>query len=98
METIRPAKSYSCHYRQIKSGKELRCCLRAGDYAWPGGYSIAYITSDGAILSPETVRDNLYSVIWSIKNNCDDGWKVVGTILDCETDEEMICSYSGMAI
>ena len=89
-------------FSEINTTAELRATLRAGAFAWPGGYPLFFITSDGAALSFETVRKNLRAVTWSIKNNCSDGWKVVacavnwedGTLTDEHTGERIESAYA----
>ena len=82
-------KSYRFQYGSISSGRKLRSTLRAGSYAWPGGYPLYFITSDGGALSFQTVRDNLRSVLDSIRTKCDDGWRVVA----CEVNWEDLNLY-----
>ena len=81
---------YNYTYRNIKSGRQLRANLRAGQYAWPGGYTMAFWTSDGAHLCFDCVQDNLYEVTWAIRHKCNDGWRVVGCELIEHYDEEAI--------
>ena len=45
-------------------------------FAFPGGYEILGVTGDGALLCSNCMKDNFKSILWSIKNSCDDGWKV----------------------
>lgn len=80
---------YKQTHRVINNGRELRATLRAGEYAWPGGYQMAFITSDGALLCFDCARKELYQIIWSIRNRCDDGWRIVGCdiVEDYESDE-----------
>jgi hypothetical protein len=41
---------YAHTHQTIDTGREFRETLRAGAYAWPGGYPLYFITSDGAAL------------------------------------------------
>lgn len=89
--------NFNCHHSRIESAADLKATLRAGAYAWPGGYPLYFVTSDGAALSFESVRKELRSVLWSIKNRVSDGWQVVA----CETnweDSELVCDHSGARI
>jgi hypothetical protein len=72
---IRP--QYRSVFRDIKTTQQLKATMRQ-KYAWPGGYEIAYFTSDGALLCHDCVRRHLRSVLWSIHNQCSDGWRVIG--------------------
>jgi len=77
--------------------KELKTQLRAGEYAWPGGYPLFFITSDGESLSFEAVRDNLRSVIHSMRHKSNDGWRVVGCDVNWE-DASLYCDHTGKRI
>jgi hypothetical protein len=75
-----PLRADFCrHHREINKGPELCASLRAGAFVFPGGYEISYITDDGALLCSHCVRENLDCVIWSIRHECNDGWKVIGS-------------------
>ncbi len=80
-----------------RGGAELRATLRAGSYTWPGGYPMYFVTSDGAALSFEAVRENLRSVLWSIRHKVSDGWRVIGCEVNWE-DEELACDHTGKGI
>ena len=89
--------NYKRTHRNIKSGQDLRATLRAGEFAWPGGYQMFFITSDGAALSFDSVRKNLRSVLDSIRTHCNDGWRVVACDINYE-DTELTCDHSGESI
>jgi hypothetical protein len=90
-------ENFRKHHSRIETGADLRATLRAGPYAWPGGYPLFFYTSDGATLSFDAVRDNLSSVIWSIRNDCSDGWRVVGIDIDYG-EEPVYCDHTGEVI
>lgn len=92
----RPLRSnYAQHHRVITTGQDLRATLRAGEYAWPGGYRLYFVTSGGAALSFDAVRANLVSVLDSIRHDIHDGWLVVG-LASSEIDEEPVyCDHTG---
>lgn len=91
-------REYAKHKHDIKCGRDLRACLRAGDFAWPGGYAIVYITSDGGALSAATVRDEYETILTSIRLGIDDGWRVVALTTTADCDEEVIDDHTGAAI
>jgi len=76
---------------------DLKAQLRSGAYAWPGGYPLFFITSDGAALSFDAVRENLRSVLWSMRNGVNDGWRVVGCDVNWE-DASLFCDHTGNRI
>jgi hypothetical protein len=93
---VRP--NFARHYREITTGAELRACLRAGAYAWPGGYALYFVTSDGAALSFAAVRSELHQVTYAIRHKLNDGWRVVA-LASTECDEELAyCDHTGERI
>ena len=86
-----------CH-RIINMGADLRATLRHGPYAWPGGYTLYFYTSDGAALSFDTVRNNLSSVLWSIRNQVNDGWRVIGCDISYGAESEIYDDDTGELI
>lgn len=93
--TVRPVYSY--HFARIANGAELRATLRAGAFAWPGGYPLYLVTLDGAALCFDCARANLREITEEIRGNYSTGWRVVG----CETNEEnteLTCDHCGARI
>lgn len=86
---IRP--HYSWHFRRINRGRELCASLRAGDWTWPGGYPLYFVTDDGGALCADCVRKELYQIIWSIRNKVSDGWRVCG--LDVNYEDDLHCDH-----
>lgn len=82
---LRP--NYKKHPRTVNSTGDLKASLRVGDYAWPGGYEIVYITSDGALLCGDCVRKNIRSCFWSLRANCSDGWEISGVRMEAVSAE-----------
>lgn len=96
-------QDYRKHYGKIETGRQLRACLRAGKYSFPGQYPLYFVTSDGAALSFESVFNNLSSVIWSIRHNANDGWRVIGMDVsygsgDSEDPDNVYCDDTGRLI
>ena len=77
--------------------KDLKTQLRSGACAWPGGYPLFFIADDGESLSFEAVRDNLRSVIHSMRHGVNDGWRVVGCDVNWE-DPSLFCAHTGKRI
>jgi len=89
--------NFKRRHRDITSTADLRATLRAGPYAWPGGYPLYFITSDGAALSFEAVRSELRNVLWSMQNRVSDGWRVVACDINYE-DGDLRCDHTGKRI
>ena len=79
--------NYSRTHREIETVADLKATLRAGQYAWPGGYQMALFTEDGAILCYGCARKEIESVMYSVKHKCNDGWMIIGTDILYEDPE-----------
>lgn len=82
---------------EIRTVADLKATLRNGPYAWPGGYPLYFITSDGAALSFESVQKEFRLIVDSIQTGTNDGWRVVGCDINYE-DSELYCDHSGERI
>lgn len=82
---------------KINSVCEFRKAYRNGPFAWPGGYPMYFITSDGAALSFKAVRQNLRSILESIRDKSHDGWNVTALDINWE-DSELYCDHTGERI
>jgi hypothetical protein len=77
---------------------EIKGRLRAGAYAWPGGYPLYFVTADGAALSFEAVRQEWSSIVWSHLHNVHtSGWFIEGVDVNWE-DTELRCEHTGKRI
>ena len=83
--------------QRIENTIQLRAALR-NPYAWPGGYELFFITSDGALLCHDCVRKHYRSVSDSIRHNLSDGWRVVGITLDNELEQDESCAQCNKQI
>lgn len=91
--------NYARHHRTVETVADLKACLRAGDYAWPGGYQLAYITADGGLLHPDTVRAELSQIVDAIwTNDRSSGWRIVGMTGEHEMDFPAYCYHTGRKI
>ncbi len=94
-KVLRPV--FNRGFRRIKTTQELKSTLRCGQYTYPGCYPLFFITRDGAALSFESVREELRSVLASIKSKSNDGWRVVACEVNYE-DGSLYCEHSGKRI
>jgi hypothetical protein len=91
--TLRP--NFRRYHTRIKSTHDLKATLRNGAYAW--GYPLYFVTSDGGTLSFEAVRSELRSVLDSIRNRHNDGWRIVACDINYE-DTDLYCDHTGEKI
>lgn len=90
--------NYSRHHRNITSGADMRACLRAGAYAWPGGYEVYGVTNDGAALCFDCIRAELRQVISAIRARDNSGWRVVAIGCTADSDGPVDCDHCGKAM
>ncbi len=94
-------ENYARGHRSIETVADMKSSLRNGPYAWPGGYSILYVTSDGGLLCSDCARKNFRHITDSIRNGSSDGWKVESACIeavsaDCAREanvETNFCSH-----
>ncbi len=89
--------NYSRTHPRIETTTDLKATLRAGEWAWPGGYPMFFTTRDGASLSFASVRKELRNILDSIKTQTSDGWLVNGCSVNWE-DAALRCEHSGERI
>lgn len=89
---------YSYHCREITTGAQLRATLRAGPYAWPGGYALYFVADDGEALSFAAVRENLEQITRAIRDKHNSGWRVVACQSTEGDEEPTYCAHTGEEI
>ena len=78
---------------------DFKATLRAGPYAWPGGYAVYFITADGAALSFAAARAELASLARAIRDDdTRSGWRLVGATTTANDDEPPTCDHTGETI
>ncbi len=77
--------------------RDIKTALRNGKYAWPGGYPVFFVTSQGDVLSYEAVRANWRRVCESHIKTGDRCWDVCGVDINWE-DPELYCCETGERI
>jgi hypothetical protein len=90
-------RRYSWHHKEINSVAELKATLRAGPNTWPGCYPLYFITDDGCALSFESAQKQFRQIVWSIRNKCSDGWRIVACEVNYE-DNDLQCAHSNEPI
>lgn len=66
-------------------------------YAWPGGYPLFLLMSDGAALCCDCGKKEYRQIVYSIRHNLQDGWQVNGADVNWE-DPELYCDHCGERI
>lgn len=95
-QLLRP--DFSKTFPTIKNTLQMRATLRAGQYAWPGGYQMYLITLDGSSLCFECGRKEYAQISSAIRYpRSNDQWRVIGTALNYE-DNDCACDHCGKKI
>ena len=81
--------------RDIDSAHGLKAALRAGPYAWPGGYPMYFVTNGGCALSFESVLSRLCLELASVAEGDPD--RIVAVDVNWE-DSYLYCDHSGERI
>ena len=81
------------HGEHIKAVKHF--CTHP--YAWPGGYPLYAITSDGAALCAGCVKMELGNIVTSIAQDRKDGWKVEAVGANWE-EVDLFCDHCSKPI
>lgn len=88
-------KRYKWTHARISTIAQLKATLRAGEYAWPGGYPMYLYTRDSQALHFECVKKEFRGAIQSIL------WDAHDRIIGCEVNYEnadLYCGYCGKQI
>jgi hypothetical protein len=81
----------------INSISDFRAAVRNGPYAWPGGYPLFFICSDGGALCCDCVKSERRNILQSIGHNLRDGWKVVAIDINYE-EPDLTCDHCSKPI
>jgi hypothetical protein len=81
----------------INNSADLKAALRQGQYSWPRGYPCYFIADDGAALSFEAVRENYILVLRAVREQNNDGWRVIAVDVNWD-DEDLTCAHTNKII
>lgn len=82
----------------IKTVYDFLDALENGPYAWPGGYPIYFVMSDGEALSFNTANEKQDLIIAALEDgDKTGGWMVIGADINWE-DDDLIDAHSGEKI
>ena len=88
---LRPV--YSRHFSEISTTAEFKASLRAGGHTFPGGYTLAFITTDGGAICFDCARKEARSILDSIRGRYHDVWQINGLINADEHDGTTRCDH-----
>jgi len=80
------------HHADINSVRHLLESIKAGPYAWPGGYPLFFWTIDGAPISFAEVESHARRYAEDIRNRSND--RIIGMEINWE-DADLCCEVTG---
>ena len=93
---LRPV--FALTYAAPDTAAKIKATLRAGEYAWPGGYPLFLICEDGEPLSFDSARANLAEILAAMSDRWGDkAWRIAACEINYE-DGDLTCSHSGKPI
>ncbi len=85
------------HFTHRFTVRALMTALRSGVYTSVGSYPTFFITADGGALSHRAVRDNLWQVARSTRDQDASGWAIVAHEANWE-DPALYCDHTNERI
>jgi hypothetical protein len=77
---------------------QFRAEMRAGRYAWPGGYPRFFVTADGGVLSFGAARECRREILSALgRGDSRSEWTVVAVDINYE-DQGLTCDHTGERI
>lgn len=81
----------------IETPSDFGKALKRGAYAWPGGYPVFFVTSDGQALSFKAAKTNGKLVCDAIREKSCDDWRVIAADINWE-NPSLYCDHTGNRI
>lgn len=71
--------------------------VRREKYAWPGGYPLALVMTDGELLCPHCVAEEFSQISFAARHKLRDGWKpeALAILDDSEPESPELCAHCG---
>lgn len=91
-------RNYSFTHAEIKTVADYKATVRNGPFAWPGGYPMYFVCSDGAALCFVCARKEVRNIVDDIRDDMRGngrhryGWRVVACNINYE-DSELTCDH-----
>lgn len=87
-------EKFSWHYSRPESLSQVKATIRAGSFAWPGGYPLFLITQDCQPLCWQCAVKEFRQIVWDHLNKCSTGWRIIGCEINYEDDNCFCCHCS----
>ena len=84
-------ENFQFTHRHIRTTTDFKATLRNGEYAWPGGYQMFFIMSDGEDLCFDCARKEAKQIISAMRDKWNTGWEVIGCAINYEDNDCYCC-------
>lgn len=81
----------------INSIGDFRRAVRAGPYAWPGGYPLYWIMSDGGACAFDVCKTERRNMLEALAARDNSGWRPVALDINYE-DGDLYCDHTNARI
>jgi hypothetical protein len=82
---------------QIKNISDFRRAVRVGPYAWPGGYPLFWLMSDGCACRFDVAKTERRNMLEALAEQSGNGWRPVALEINYE-DGELYCAHTNERI
>lgn len=86
---------------EIKTISDFRKAVRIGPYAWPGGYPLYFVMSDGEAMSFKAAKSERRALLEALRewtaDHQDSGWRPIALEINYE-DFDLICCHTNERI
>lgn len=93
-------KNFKYTHAHIKTTSDFKATVRNGQYAWPGGYPMFFIMSDGEALCFDCAKKEARLIMSAIRDQSlwqSSGWRVCWTEINYE-DNDLYCDHCNAKI
>ena len=66
------------------------------EFAWPGGYPLFSLLSDGEILCPPCAKQEYRQLVQATKDHDNSGWRPVAADINWEDEDMQCCHCNGL--
>jgi hypothetical protein len=81
----------------INSISDFRRAVHNGPYAWPGGYPLYWVMSDGDACAFNVAKSERHNMLEALRDHDRSGWRPVALEINYE-DSDLICAHTGIKI
>lgn len=81
----------------VNSISDFRRAVRNGPYAWPGGYPVYWLMSDGEACAFGVAKSERRAMLEALRDKDNGGWRPISLEINWE-DGALFCAHTGARI